>query len=781
MQAVQDKPTVPQYIAIGSISAAVLCFEILLLRLFAFSHWHHFAGLAVSLALLGFGAAGTTLVLLGDWIKTRADTWFNACLLLCATSFLVVLLLHSQVSLRPLFAAWDQRELAKLLLVDVAAFLPFYFAGLAIGQVFQRWPESTRTLYSWNLLGSGIGSVVAGLLLMVTQVETIISLLAVLVFLLVAVLNIKRIKRVQIRILFLSVGALIPAMVLFINPPMPAVSDFKALAKILDLPDAEVIATRPGLEGRLALVRSSSLRFAPGLSLEWTETVPAVDVVIIGSDRVVPLAPIVSANAAAHAQASLTGLPLLLRPQGKVLQLGSGAWQTQSMVTARHELTWVESDARILDIAAARGAERFSLLADTTWRQASVSSETFALVVLDKTYTAGDAAAADYLLTVQGITALLQRLEPDGLLAIPWRLNYPPRHYQRLIATVNEALQPGDPQQRVAVIRGLQSLLVLISPSEIKKTDSDFLRDFSTRWGFDLVWLPGMTRMETNRVHRLATPVFHDTTAAIFSGQELPQAASWFTDTTATLNTPYLWRSINWQRVQELFAAAGRQAFIYLDWTLVLAVVSTLLVSVLAFLFILAPLGKLPVATNPFSRLTVAGYFLALGLGYMLVEMAIFQRLVLFIGEPVLTASIVFATFLVGSGIGSATAPEVRDRRAVLPVFLYIGLGMLLVGGVIGLATEFLLQPSLVTRIVLLVLLLLPLAWAMGRPFPWGLRQLSSMNAWIPWAWGINGFASVAAASTATLLSVHFSQLTTLATGLVCYGVALGIANLWTR
>ncbi len=80
---------------------------------------------------------------------------------------------------------------------------------------------------------------------------------------------------------------------------------------------------------------------------------------------------------------------------------------------------------------------------------------------------------------------------------------------------------------------------------------------------------------------------------------------------------------------------------------------------------------------------------------------------------------------------------------------------------------------------MLLVVLLLPLAWAMGRPFPWALRQLAGEDRWIPWAWGINGFASVLGASLAPLLAVHLGQSATLAAGALCYVVAFAIAAHW--
>jgi hypothetical protein len=164
-----------------------------------------------------------------------------------------------------------------------------------------------------------------------------------------------------------------------------------------------------------------------------------------------------------------------------------------------------------------------------------------------------------------------------------------------------------------------------------------------------------------------------------------------------------------------------------------------------------------------------------------LIEIAVLQRVILFTGPPVLAASIVFAIFLIGSGVGSAMAPEARTRRVALHMFAVIGLGFVIAATALWLATGVLLEPPMTLRLTLVIMLILPLAWAMGRPFPWALRQFADQPRWIPWAWAINGFASVAAASLAPLISVHHGQPSTLTAGLLCYLIAVTIALRWTR
>ena len=775
------RPSALQLTALAGLSAGMLAFEVLLLRLFAFSHWHHFAGLAVSLALLGLGAAGTTLVLLRDRPARWGDRWLHSCLLATAAGLLLVLALHARVALRPAFAAWDAGELARLLLVDLLAFLPFYATGLAVGQVFVRWPAHPRLLYAANLLGAGLGAVGASVLLALVHVETALAAVAALLLALAASFALGQ-RRYLAAVA--SLPLLLLALLAVLRPPAAAVSDFKALARLQELPGAQVLAVLPGLPGRLTLIRADSLRIAPGLSLGWPQPVASVDAVVIGSDRVVAM-PRAYPALAEHAAASLLGLPLLLRPGGEVLALGSGTWHTPA-AAAGHDLTWLEPDRRILAIARQRGAggERWQLIEDSEYRYLATQARRYDLISVDRAYQGGDAATEDYLITIEGLALALSRLHSDGLLALPLELSYPPRRFPRALATVVAALDrqgahsPGD---HLMVLRSLQSLLILASPTPLQAADKTAVRHFAERWGFDLVWLPDIIGSEVNRYHRLDTPAFYLTASAVLRGETLPDIARWFATGPADLSQPYVWRSLAWRRLPSMLEMLGPRGLSYLDWTLLFAALSTVLVTLLAFLLILGPLRRLPVVLPPFSRLSIAGYFTALGLGYMLLEMALFQRAILYLGEPVLAASLVFAVFLIGSGLGSASAPTTLGGRTIATLYATLALGMLLAMAGLRAFSEALAVAPLALRMTLLTSLLLPLAWAMGRPFPWALRQLAGQPRWLPWAWGINAFASVAAASLAPLVSVHLGQPITISIGVACYAAALVVALGWLR
>lgn len=768
------------YAAVGVVSATGLAYEILLIRVFSFSQWHHFASLAVALALLGFGAAGTVLTLIGKRAIRWGDRLFLGGLLLGAFGMALAFQTSQWVSVRPLFAPWDLGELGKLLLVDFVSFVPFFGFALAIGQVFVRWPESTSRLYAANLLGSGVGCLAATLLLSALFLESALVILPLILLVMGAAFSWARRASSLYTFGFLG-GAVLCGIWMFQGvPPLP-LSDFKRLAYLLDLPDTKVLDRLPGLRSEVRVVESGHARFAPGLSIHWMEAIPSQDVIAIGADQTFPL-PNRDDDLEAH-KATLGYLPYLLRPKGLVAWLGTSEWQSREK---GRPILWVIENPQVSSIMMESDIPReLKFLNHDTRLFLDTDSDRYSIIVFSRAAHESDAASEDYLLTVEGLTAGLSRVENGGVLAIPFPLSNPPRFAPKLLATAVQALREisnAEPWEQTVMLRSLHAGLLLISNQPFGLEDITTIRGFSERWGFDLVALPGLEESEANRFHRWKEPILYRSARAILNGDgSLPLEASWFSMRAPRDRSPYFWRTIEWRRLPELWETLGRSGMVWLDWTLLLTAVKLLVAGVLATFLILLPLGRLSASHGPRSRLEVLLYFAALGLGYMLVEMAVLQRCIRYLAHPVITASFVFTVFLLGSGLGSLRSPTGFGRSSSVRVF-----GPIIVWGavafiILGPGEGVLLALPNRWRIAGIGMAVLPLAWSMGRAFPWGLRQLDCERPLIPWAWGINGFASVLGAPLAVLLSVHWSQVATFSAGQLCYLVAGGVAFAWGR
>ena len=330
---------------------------------------------------------------------------------------------------------------------------------------------------------------------------------------------------------------------------------------------------------------------------------------------------------------------------------------------------------------------------------------------------------------------------------------------------------PGAPFQRVGRVP---------LPSENEGVAA--LDRFAAGRAFDTVYYPSMPADRANRYNRLDRPWFHEGVQALLGPEPGRFVARYkFDITAATDERPYFFNFFRWPVFLEAMALRERGGAALVEWGY-LVPAATLAQALLAgFLLILLPLTLAGPAWPGGAGMRSGTYFFLLGLAFLLVEIAFIQKLTLFLGHPLYAIAVVLAGFLVFAGVGSglsATLARRIGRRAA------IGVAILGIVGV-ALAWLFLLPPLFdswlalgdTERIMLALLLVAPLALFMGMPFPLGLALLADeMPDFIPWAWGLNGLASVLSAALATLLAIEFGFSTVVVTALLLYAGAAGLA-----
>jgi hypothetical protein len=264
----------------------------------------------------------------------------------------------------------------------------------------------------------------------------------------------------------------------------------------------------------------------------------------------------------------------------------------------------------------------------------------------------------------------------------------------------------------------------------------------------------------------------------------------------ATDDRPYFFHFYRW-RALPLMSRTFRQSWIpFSEWGYLILVATLAQATLLGILLILSPLfllhSRIPSVDSPVSRphsrrtvrLRVLLYFLALGLGYLFVEMALIQRLVFFLADPIYAVAVVLAGLLFVSGLGSAfAARQLRKGVSATRLACFAAIIVAVTGTVyaLGLHTILtsLLSWPLSARMALAFIVILPFA-AMGMPFPLVLRQLGQTRAeLLPWAWAINGCASVIAGPLATLLALGAGLRTVLLVASACYAMAALLAGTW--
>lgn len=728
--------------AVFAISAAALAFEIVLLRIFAIEHYHHFAYAVVSIAMLGGGASGTLLVLLRDRVRGREERLFRV----SAAAFVVLLAaapwIARQLPFEPTALAWSGRQWGVLLALYVTLALPFAAAAAAVILALLAEPARIPARYAASLAGSGMGALVA------------------------------------LACLFL------PA------PWTPHVTSFKALPQVEAYPGARKLAERWSPLGWLVAVQTPAFHYAPGLSLGFRGSLPPQTGVFLDGD----LAGAATGWAGAPDSAAfLDWLPAAaayrLGAAERVLVIGAGAGLEvlSALAHGAGRVVAVELNPQVVRLASALdgasnayGDRRVEAVIADARSFAARSRERYDLVVISPGEPFGASAAGvhalaeDYLTTVEALRAYVRLLAPGGVLAITRWVRSPPRDNVRMILTAAEALRAsGDTLvgRHLAFIRGWSAATLLVKPQGFTGPERDRLRAFASSRLFDLDWLAG--EAPTGSVHnRLERPVYAEAAAAA-TGPESAAAFSAgyvFDVRPATDDRPYPSHYLRFRLLGRLLAQGTAHWLPFAEWGYVAVLATLLQGAVVAAVLMLVPAAALAGRLARSSLSGIAVYFSAIGLGYLLVEIAFIQKLQLLLGHPVYAVSATLVGFLACSGLGSWwSARFAADWRAPALVALLIACEVVLAPAVARLAAPL----ALPYRSAAALLMLAPLATAMGAPFPGGVRALvKDRPGALAWAWAANGFASVVAPSLATIVAIELGFRWVLLFGAACYGAA---------
>ena len=762
------------YPAIGLLSAATIAFQLSLMQILAITQWHHFAYMVISVALLGFGAAGTVLALCRNVLAAREERGVPLLMLLAgaAMAAAVGLAQHPAVRFDAYLLFTGARPALRLLLTYAVFFVPFFLAGLAIGWTFSRHGRDIGVLYFWNLAGSGAGGFVAlGLMWVLPPAElpTVLAGLSVLAGLLALPRKPGIVLIVTALLSLLCVAAAIRC------PPALVSSEFKSLSRALRLPGTAIARTAASPYGLVQVVSSPALRHAPGLSLTYPGAVPVHRGVFSNGDWVGALPAAAGSGGPPVEDYATAALPYTAGPRrtALLLDLAAGAPVRQAVEHGVKRVTAVAPNPCLPDLLEAElaaagtplpGPPALTLIrsAPRTWLLRDRA--TYDLIVLPTIDTFGGTAGLDaireqFLFTTEAFGDAWRRLSPRGALAVTCWMDYPPRHALRMAATLAEMLAReagGDPRTRVAAVRSWGTITFLVKKTPYTPAELRAMRDFCRRMNFDPALLPDLRASERTAFNALGDDRFFAGLDGLFSPRRADLYAAYaFRIAPATDDRPYFAQFLRWRSLSNLAAAFGGRTVPFFE--------IGYLVVFLTFLQTAAagvPLVLLPLAGRSCPRrgkIWIILYFGGLGLGYLFVEMALIPRFGLYFGHPIPAAAAVVGTLLFTSGLGSFASERIaalRGVRATVPA----AIGLLAALGGIGLTPlliETIAWPTAAKVLVSLVVLA-PLAFLMGIPFPAGIRALAERNEpAIPWAWGINGCLSVIATSLATIIAVE--------------------------
>ena len=795
----------PRYLvrAAGLVSCGVIGFEIGLMRVLQYASWYHFAFLVITIALLGFGMSGTILSLWRGYLLRHRHTAIP--LLALLTSLSIPFMLHA-AQLLPV----SGRFVPGLAFVQLAWWagywvlltVPFALGATAIGLLLMSAGKRLAAVYASNLMGSAAGAI--GVTIVMYYVEPAWLGFATGVVVLAAVV---RPARPGMSAGLVSAGLLAGVLMLLISPPSIRIDDDKYLAyvnRLVEGGQAERLADARGPAGVVEVFRSDTFH---DMAFITDESVPpSMASIVVDGHRAGSLLRIDEASKAEALDGTLMALPYALVPSSpRVLLLdeagGGNIWLARR--NGADSVDVVQSNRVLLELLAGplkgAGGDVFNLSEVSLHPVESRAfvegtRDAFELIQLSGMESWSAAAGGleglnqDHLMTVEGMAASLRRLSPDGILHVSRGIQLPPRDNAKIAATMIAALEQAGisrPGAHIAMVRDFLGVLTMVRPRPWRDDEIQRLRDQCAARNLTPVYFDGITAGELNRPDELPGPpgvegdyLYHAVLSLLSQepGEKDRFMDSWpFDVRPATDDRPFFGNFGKLNALPEFRRVYGAGWLLRSELAFLFVLAATAFVALAGGVLILAPFAFRSDIRSATSRTTAAAYFLAIGLAYLVLEIAFlsgFQRL---LGDPVIGGAATVGGFLLCSGLGSLAANRIASlpgvslaRLAMVPAVLAIPVFTALIfltlyGG----------AWPMPLRLAAVLVLIAPLAFSMGLPFPLGLQWFGNQStALVPWAWGVNGCASVLASPLAMIIAMQWGFTLTVAAAAVCYVMA---------
>jgi hypothetical protein len=746
------------------IALSGLVLEVSITRIFSAAIWYHFAFVAVSVALVGLGASGLVVQhrvkkLKGKWAEnlTIYSAWGIA--IFIPITLFVMHALASQVIYLPLF----------MILFSV----PFFLVGIIISAAFNAFASVAGRLYAADLIGASAGALLVVLFLVLTGGEgatLIVGLIAAIggtIFSRIA----KNTKKTVVSLMFvafaLSLIILNHATQIFAIPTDPtAQKDLPIYLR--EHPGSKIVKTEWNSFSRIDVVEGG----AGGEGL-------VAKVFIDGGAGT----NIISWDGKTESRQELSTwmqyLPFKMMQDPKVLVIGSGGGRdvVASLVSGSKDVTSVEINPIIYETVKSYGDRAGNVYSHEYVRSyvdegrsfITRSSEKYDIVYVPFVDTwasvssGGLSVSENFLYTLQGFQQYYDHLTDTGkIVTVRWLIDAP-----RFISTYAKLLeQNGIPQDQLdrhlimvtsdSYTQDPSVTMVIFSKSPFTDKEISFFSQSFSQYGYKPILVPGQ--------------IMREPYSALLNGQiNLDQFYDMFETKVypVTDDNPY---------------------FLSFEKPLPEVVEVLLYASVgIVAIFLLVPFAwmkrrreeEVGTKKSEIGIATMIPYFAALGMGFILIELALLQKLILLMGNPTMTFALLLFTLLISSGAGSLLSPRIAKNNMKNLVFI--------IGGIAGLGIlYFLFLPPIIystiaepieAKAAVSIAILAPIGFLMGMPLPTGMRLLKVHRPdYIPWMWAVNGAFSVLGAVLAIALGIMYGSSLAMILGILIYLIALGIS-----
>lgn len=776
------------HVGIGMISAAIIAFQLALMQILSCVQWYHFAYMIISIALLGFGAAGTFLTFFREKLLQNYSRIFPFLLIITAVLMPLVVLLTNSESVRfdSLLIFHDFRYAGRLIATYFIFFVPFFTGALAIGLSFLKFAGRIGRIYFSNLIGSGIGGVISLLLMQFVFPEQLPLITAVIALTGGFVAFPKQAGKL---LQSTAVVSIVILLAVFFNPSKLKPSEYKDISKTMLLPGATIEYEKSSPYGLVQIVSSPVLRYAPGVSLSYRESFPVRKAVFNNGDWSGYQVPHPEQQKTSILNYTPQALPYHIEKIEKVLIPDAGTGENISLALSHHvsDIIATEANAAIFSLLQKSFEGQDGVKMHQTMARTFLASDTgrydlIELPVIGSFFgnSGLNAVEARYELSMEAFHEMWDKLSGKGMISVSCWMDYPVRNAYRLLASIDQLLEDEKvkrPDEHIIAIRSWASITFLLKKNRFSKHQEMQVLQFCDEMMFDPLILPA-----TKEINQGKSNLLQDTSFFVNTGLLLSSDKNAFIKTypyrvqPTTDNRPFFFQYIRWSGIQKLITSLGEGGIPFLELGYVLILLTFLQIILIAGIFIVLPL--LMKSWKSKNKMWVFLYFSGIGLAYMFIEIVFIQQFTFYFGQATYATAASISILLIASGLGSFYSGSLRKtKKMLLLIPVLIAVLLLAYSLLLSPVLSFTIGSPLLVKILISIFLLGIPGYMLGMPFPLGIKYLSEgRQVDLPWAWAFNGYFSVISIALATIISVEAGFVWLLLIAAFTYALA-GLSN----
>ena len=771
------------FLGLSLVCAGTLMYEVVLTRLLSVLCWYYLAFVAISMAMFGMTAGALLVQLRPKWFepmelsKRLAQTAFAL-----AVSMPLALVMMLAV---PLEFSYAVETFFSFLLFSTIIAVPFFFSGVVVCLSLTRTGFPVGRVYFADLLGAGAGCFASVLLLKIVDAPSAIFVIsAILFFAAVCYADYASSRSLRHKS---YAGAIAMLVVAGLNSSTAhGIQPIWSKGRVDQRNDMIAEVWNPISKVRAEWGPAQPVMQGP------SPLTPRVNIQQIGLDiDNDAYTPIMRFNGDLRPFAILhydvTSLAAELRTGGSaaIIGVGGGRDVMNCAVNGFHRIVGIEVNPAVFNFDAQTfGAfsgfdaiPNFEFHNDEGRSFLTRSNEKFDVIQASfvDTWAATSAGAMtlteNSLYTVDAWQVLDRHLTPGGLITFS-RWYYGPelaQTYRIFSVAWAMLLKEGvtDPSRNIALVSSGPAATILVSNQPLSDDDLRKIRAIADQMQFRILYLPGegspIAELRMIAAARSTDDLARLRDTSEFDLSPVYDSSPYFFNALRLRNVPrFLIQGVHGDNMRALLFVFG------------FMLAAALLVALTVFL----PLKQWASRRSGTSKLDPGGivYFVAIGLGFMLVELAMMQQLSIFLGQAIYSLVIVLAGLILSTGVGSLVSDRLRLSSGLSGRLPAIAATLTLCAysaAVMPVIHRYIVQ-GLAQRAILSLALVAPCGFLMGFCFPVGLRWMTALKQEdnLPWMWALNGAAATLGSFVAIVISMETTIITCGLIGAACYLVA---------